>query len=80
MTIQPRSTPRRATNKAGVILANGKEHTVVLRNASASGARLRLVRNAELPDRFRLSAPMEKIDADCHLVWRRGNDIGVKFD
>lgn len=51
----------------------------MLRDASAVGARMRLVRPVELPERFKLSAPMEKIDAECTLVWRRGNDIGVRF-
>ncbi|AHB49561.1 pilus biosynthesis protein PilZ [Hyphomicrobium nitrativorans NL23] len=80
MTLQNRQATRRPTNKAGVIHADGKDYTVVLRDASSVGARLRLLRSVELPERFRFSAPLEKIDADCHVVWRRGNDIGVKFE
>lgn len=77
---QPRKAPRRRTNKAGIITADGKEHTVVLRDASESGARVRLLRSTDLPERFNLSAPLERIDTACLLVWRRGNDIGVKFE
>ena len=80
MSEQKRQATRRPTNKAGVIRVDGKDHTVVLRDASPAGARLRLLRSVELPERFRFSAPMEKIDAECHVIWRRGNDIGVKFE
>ena len=80
MTQKNRQTSRRPTNKAGVIHAHGKDYTVVLRDASSVGARLRLLRSVELPDRFTFSAPLEKIDATCRVVWRRGNDIGVTFE
>lgn len=80
MTLQNRQPPRRPTNKAGVIHADGRDYTVVLRDASSAGARLRLLRRIELPERFTFSAPLEKIDATCRVVWRRGNDIGVKFE
>lgn len=80
MTLQPRHAKRRPTNKAGIVTANGKEHTVVLRDASETGARIRLLRSTDLPDKFTLSSPMEKIEATCLVVWRRGNDIGVKFE
>ncbi|HRN85048.1 MAG TPA: PilZ domain-containing protein [Hyphomicrobium sp.] len=80
MTLQNRHATRKPTNKAGVIHADGKDYTVVLRDASSAGARLRLLRSIELPERFTFSAPLEKINATCQVVWRRGNDIGVKFE
>ncbi|MBX9862267.1 MAG: PilZ domain-containing protein [Hyphomicrobium sp.] len=79
MTKDTRETKRRATNRAGIIKAAGREMTVVLRNSSKSGACLRLVAAGEIPDTFRLVSPMEKIDADCVVVWRRGRDCGIKF-
>ncbi len=79
MTLHPRISPRKRTNTAGLIAIDGKECPVVLRDASQAGVRLRLTRPLDLPERFKLSVPMEKIDAECILVWRRGNDIGVKF-
>lgn len=79
MSADTRRSKRKPTNRAGVILIDGKEYMVMLRDASAVGARMRLVRPVDLPERFKLSVPMEKIDAECTLIWRRGNDIGVKF-
>jgi hypothetical protein len=81
MTLTKRTASRKPTNKAGVIKLGDREVTVVLRDISASGARLRPVgSNIEVPDRFQLVAPMEKIDVTCVVVWRRGHDIGVKFE
>lgn len=79
MTQQSRIAPRKRTNNAGIIDIRGKEYAVVLRDASKAGVRLRLTRPVDLPERFKLSVPMEKIDTECVLVWRRGNDIGVRF-
>lgn len=71
---------RRRTNRAGVIRTDGKELPVLLRDASATGARVRLVTPHDVPDRLTLVAPMEKINAACSVVWRRGNNIGLKFE
>lgn len=79
MTHHPRIAPRKRTNTAGLITIDGKEYPVVLRDASQVGVRLKLTRPLDLPERFKLSVPMEKISTECILVWRRGNDVGVKF-
>jgi hypothetical protein len=80
MTTESRATNRRPTNRAGIIKVDGKELTVVLRDSSEAGACVRPVGSWTMPERFRLVAPMEKIDADCVVIWRRGRDCGVKFD
>jgi hypothetical protein len=80
MTKPARAAPRRATNKAGIIKTDGKELTVVLRDLSTVGARLKLVGPGNIPDRFKLVAPMEKIDVECVVMWRRGSDLGVRFE
>lgn len=80
MTTKTRVPPRKATNTAGTIEIDGKEFPVVLRDASEAGVRLRVLRQIEVPDRFKLSVPMEKIDAECQVLWRRGKDIGVRFE
>ncbi|MGE0024905.1 MAG: PilZ domain-containing protein [Hyphomicrobium sp.] len=71
---------RRPTNRAGTVTIDGKEHAVLLRDLSATGARLRLAAAGALPDRFRLVAPLEKVNAECVVVWRRGVDCGVRFE
>lgn len=75
-----RSANRKPTNRAGIIKFSDKEQTVLLRDASSEGARLRLMGNADVPDTFQLIAPMEKIDVACSVIWRRGQDVGVKFE
>lgn len=51
-----------------------------LRDLSATGARIKIVGQAQIPDRFRLIVPMEKVDKPCVVVWRRGTDCGVEFE
>lgn len=80
MVADARTTKRQLTNRAGTAKAGDKEVTVVLRNMSVDGACVRPVGSGSIPDRFRLVAPMEKIDAQCRVIWRRGRDCGVKFE
>lgn len=80
MAQKERIAKRRPTNKAGLIKADGKELPILLRDASATGARVRLVTPTDVPERFTLVAPMEKINATCTVVWRRGNDLGLRFE
>jgi len=59
----------------------------VIRNLSATGARVELVRSdrkafaseERIPDAFTLAFRLEKTEVDCELVWRRGDTIGVRF-
>lgn len=80
MANDARIAKRRRTNRAGIIKTNGRELPVLLRDASATGARVRLVTPCDVPERVLLVAPMEKIDAACSVVWRRGNDLGLRFE
>ncbi|WP_334148542.1 PilZ domain-containing protein [Hyphomicrobium sp.] len=77
---ETRTVQRRRTNNFGIIKANDKELPVLLRDASRTGARVRLVTPCELPDELTLVSAMEKIDRRCVVVWRRGNDIGLRFE
>lgn len=79
-TKETRQAKRRRTNNAGVIKVDDKEYPILLRDASQTGARVRLVKSCDLPDHVTLVSSMEKIDRPCVVVWRRGNDIGVRFD
>lgn len=80
MPVEARSVTRRPTNKAGIIKADGRELLVLLRDTSRSGARVRLVTPGNVPERLTLIAPMEKIHAACSVVWRRGKDLGLRFE
>jgi hypothetical protein len=78
-TVEARRSRRRVTNRAGIAKAPDKDIMVLLRDKSQTGARIRIVGSGHIPDSFRLVSLMEKIDADCTVVWRRGRDCGVKF-
>ena len=66
-------------NKVGVLTVAGKEVPVLLRDISQDGARFRPLNGFNVPDQFRLTVSMDKIEVDCIVVWRRGHDVGVKF-
>lgn len=59
----------------------------VIRNLSATGARLEIVQvdrkpftsEERIPDLFTLSFRLERTEVECELVWRRGDTIGVRF-
>lgn len=59
----------------------------VIRNYSATGARLELVKverkafagEERIPDLFTLGFKLERTEVDCELVWRRGDTMGVRF-
>jgi hypothetical protein len=77
---ESRIAKRRRTNNAGIIRAGGKELPVLLRDVSQTGARVRLVTPCEIPEHITLVSAMEKIDAACTVIWRRGNDVGLRFE
>ncbi|WP_414653661.1 PilZ domain-containing protein [Hyphomicrobium sp.] len=79
MRNETRVAKRRRTNCAGIVRAGQKEFTVLLRDLSPTGARVRVVSVGELPERVQLVAPMVRIDSHCIVVWRRGNDYGLHF-
>lgn len=80
MGVEQQTASRQLNNRAGVAKVEDKEITVVLRNASDEGACVRPVGSAHIPDRFRLVVPMEKIDSECVVIWRRGRDCGIRFE
>lgn len=61
--------------------------TCVIRNLSATGARLEIVRadrkafvsEERIPDLFTLGFRLERTEVDCEQIWRRGDTIGVRF-
>lgn len=79
-TDDSRRSNRRATNKVAVVKAEGKQITCLFRDLSSTGARLRLVGIFQVPDRFRIHSSLEKIDHSCVVIWRKGKEVGVRFD
>jgi hypothetical protein len=74
---------RRRVLKAGIIAFNGRHSTLpcTVRNISATGAHLRMHgSSASAPDTFELIVELDGLEASCTVMWRRGEDIGVRFE
>ena len=76
-----RISPRRRVLKAGIAASNDRHLTVgcTVRDVSASGARLRTESSVNIPDTFELIIEVDGLEADCVVVWRKGNEVGAKF-
>lgn len=76
-----RIAPRRRMLKSGKIAYSDRHVTIgcIVRDMSATGARLRVEGSVTAPDRFELLVALDGLEANCEVVWRREADIGVKF-
>jgi hypothetical protein len=72
---------RRRVLKAGVVAYNDRHVTLpcTVRDVSATGARVRVEGSISAPDTFELIIDIDGFEANCHVVWRKGNEIGVRF-
>jgi hypothetical protein len=73
---------RRRVLKAGIIAYNDRHSTLpcTVRNVSETGAMLRMPAGLSPPDTFDLIIELDGLEASCSVVWRRGEDVGVRFD
>ena len=78
---EARVAPRRRMLKSCKVAYNDRHVTVdcMLRDMSATGARLRVEGSVSAPDTFELLIPLDGLEADCQVVWRSGPDLGVRF-
>lgn len=76
-----RKEPRQRTVRAAITSFEGQVSPIpcVLLDISKSGARLHAHEPAELPERFQLQIESDSTTHTCEVVWRNGNEIGVKF-
>lgn len=76
-----RVAPRRRVLKAGVVAYNDRHVTLpcMVRDVSATGARVRVEGSIGAPDTFVLVIEIDGLEADCQVVWRKANELGVKF-
>ena len=72
---------RRRVLKAGVVAYNDRHVTLpcTVRDLSATGARVRVEGSVSAPDTFELIIDIDGFEANCQVVWRKGNEIGVRF-
>ena len=76
-----RSAPRRRVLKGAVAAYNDRHCTIpcIVRDISATGARIRSDGTLTIPDSFELIIDLDGTEADCEVVWRKGIEIGVRF-
>lgn len=78
---EARIAPRRRMLKSGKVAYSDRHVTIdcLVRDMSATGARLRIEGSVTAPDTFELLIPLEGLEANCQVAWRAGADLGVKF-
>lgn len=77
---EQRSSLRKNTSLKGEIHASGGRMVAcIVSNLSAHGAKLNVVRSAELPGTFQLKAADLDLDVHAKLVWRTDDEVGVRF-
>ncbi len=76
-----RQSPRRRVLKTGIAAFSGRSCSIEcsVRDLSDTGVRLRTTGSANIPDTFELIIETDGFEADCQVVWRKDNDIGVEF-
>lgn len=76
-----RRAPRRRILKSGIIAYNGRFATLScsVRDMSSTGARLRVEGTMSAPDTFELIIQMDGLEASCEVVWRKDQEVGVRF-
>ena len=74
--------PRRRVLKAGIIAFNDRHSTLpcTVRNVSDTGALIRMPGGLSPPDTFDLIIELDGLEASCTVMWRKGEDVGVRFD
>ena len=75
-----REATRRKQLKAGIISFNNRHSTLPcsVRDISDKGARLEAPA-ASVPDTFVLIVELDGLEAECEVVWRKVNFVGVRF-
>lgn len=76
-----RVSTRRRLLKAGQLLAkNGLlSFKCTVRDLSDTGARLQVEDPVGIPEHFELVIELDGLRADCEVVRRKGNEMGVRF-
>lgn len=76
-----RRNPRRRILKRAIIAYSGRHLTVecAVRDLSEEGARLMTTDHRQIPDSFELLIELDGFEADCEVVWRRSDSLGVRF-
>jgi hypothetical protein len=75
-----RGAPRRKVFKTARIEFGGIEVDCLVRNISETGAAIEVTSPLQCPIAFVLAIPSDGSVRHCHVVWRKGKRIGVRFN
>jgi c-di-GMP-binding flagellar brake protein YcgR len=80
--LSPRRAPRVKSLLRGVVYYNNRRSSFdcLVRDISASGARLAFADPVTLPDVFELHIPNKDQTFRARIVWRQSQEAGVTFD
>jgi hypothetical protein len=72
---------RSQRQRDGAIILNKGKHVFpcLVLETSLSGARIRVDRIGPLPTNFFLCIKEDRVTADCEIVWRKGQELGVRI-
>ncbi|MEM9028003.1 MAG: PilZ domain-containing protein [Pseudomonadota bacterium] len=76
-----RQAPRQRVLK-GAVAAYADRHMSIdcmVRDISATGARLKSAHAQMIPDTFDLIIELDGLEAECEVVWRKDGELGVRF-
>lgn len=80
-TVENRVAPRLRVLKDGKIVTGNFQSVIdcCVRDISSTGARIKCLHAASVPDEFRLMMPGDNTIRDARVVWRRDELLGVIF-
>jgi hypothetical protein len=78
--MEKRASPRKPVLMSAAIAFAGTSVDCLVRNISISGAALDVSNRHDIPERFDLIFKTDGTQIPCQIVWRRDEQIGVKFD
>jgi hypothetical protein len=71
--------PRSPTFKPATLTFHGDRLEVVVKNLSATGARVEFIRDVQLPERVVLSEPSTGLRRTAHVAWQTWGIAGLEF-
>ena len=82
MTADKRATPRMRSFLKGKAIFNNRQSTLdcLVRDISATGARLEVSNAVLLPELFDLYVPQKDTTYRVRITWRAAGEIGVEFE
>src|SRR5262245_6239884 len=80
-TTDRRRAPRQKSFLRGTVHFNNRRSVLdcLIRDFSATGARLMFSDPISIPDTIELHIPHKNLTVSCHVAWRHGQEAGVAF-